>query len=38
MNVPVPFAQNPFGFLYIMAIALALTLGAIWVMMRKKWI
>ncbi|MPN27217.1 hypothetical protein SDC9_174645 [bioreactor metagenome] len=38
MNVPVPFAQNPLGFLYIMAIALALTLGAIWVMMRKKWI
>ncbi len=37
-NVPVPFAQSPFGFAAIVGIAVLLTAAATLVMRRLKWL
>lgn len=38
VNVPVPFADSPWGFLIVIGIAVVLTAGSVMVMMRKKWL
>ena len=37
-NVPVPFAENPFGFWIVLLIAVVLTGISVWFMQRKKWL
>ena len=37
-NVPVPFAENPFGFWIVLLIAMVLTGISVWFMQRKKWL
>ncbi len=37
-NVPVPFAENPFGFWILLAIAVVLTGASVLFMQRKKWL
>ena len=37
-NVPVPFAENPFGFWIVLLISAALTGVSILFMIRKKWL
>lgn len=37
-NVPVPFENSPFGFWFIIAVAVVCTSAAVVLMMRKKWL
>lgn len=37
-NVPVPWANSPYGFWLVIVVAAAFTGGAVWLMLRKKWL